>query len=187
MFFVSHVVQVECLAPVPLSPPSPSSSSSVIVSPLFNITQEDGNTSSFVFTLPIDPQAYVELGKISQQACGSLELSCEWQDPNSMKFRQSGCAVTKSNVEMGSGIIGTECTCSHLTVFAIALRNSKHLAPMCHASEVDYVLLGLYSACSMSVGSAWKTRVLQAPQAIKGVPYSALCIVAGMRLKNSVY
>ena len=139
---------MECLSPAPTPgsgvTPSPSV---IIISPLFNITHDEGNGSSgsFVFTLPVDPRTYTELGAVAYaKPCGSLELSCEWQDPNTLEFRQSGCAVTKSKVDMGSGIVGTECTCSHLTVFAIALRSAQHLAPLCHASEVDYVLLGLY-------------------------------------------
>lgn len=46
---------------------------------------------------------------------------------------------------MGSGIVGTQCTCSHLTVFAIAMRFEQQLAPLCHASEVDYVLIVLFA------------------------------------------
>lgn len=128
----------------PLLPPTPS----IIISPLFNITEGDTNASTFVFTLPIDPRIFTDVGKVSQ-LCGSLQLSCEWQDPQSLAFRQSGCAVTKSMVDMGSGIVGTECTCTHLTVFAIALRKEQRLAPLCHAKEVDYALLGLYALLAL--------------------------------------
>jgi len=94
----------------------------------------------------------MELGKISDQGgCDYRELSCEWQDPQSLEFRQSGCAVSQAMVDMGSGVIGTQCTCTHLTVFAIALRNKQQLSPLCHATEVDYVLLALYAVLSVCV------------------------------------
>jgi len=117
---------------------------SPIISPLFNITQPDSNATSFVFILPINPQTYTEVGKISQ-GCETQELSCEWQDPHTLAFLWSGCSVSRAKVNMGSGIIGTECTCTHLTVFAIALRSDLHLAPLCHAQSVDYTLIALYS------------------------------------------
>lgn len=115
----------------------------LLLSPLFNITQADGNGTSFVFTLPIDPKLFTEIGKVSQ-ACAGQEVSCEWQDPDTLEFLQSGCAVSKEMVDMGSGVVGTECTCSHLTVFALVLRSSMHLAPLCQAKPVDYVLMVLY-------------------------------------------
>jgi len=120
--------------------------------PLFNITRSENSTTDvFVFTLPIDSKLYTELGTISDEHgdCDKQELSCEWQDPTSLQFLQSGCAVSRSMVDMGSGVVGTECTCSHLTVFAIALRTKQQLSPLCHASEVDYVLLALYAALSV--------------------------------------
>jgi len=111
---------------------------------LFNITDNDANTnSSYVFTLPIDPKLFLELGKVSQ-VCVGQALSCEWQDPNTLEFLQSGCSVSKEMVDMGSGVVGTECTCSHLTVFALVLRSNMQLMPLCQAKEVDYVLIVLY-------------------------------------------
>lgn len=90
-------------------------------------------------------------------------------------------------VDMGSGIIGTECTCSHLTVFAIALRNSKQLAPMCHASEVDYAVSSVLFTCCVLISSARKACDLQTLQAVHIVSSSTLCAVASMYLKNSVH
>lgn len=134
-------LQIECIpTPAPSGTPSV-----VVISPLFNITHDDfePNKTNFVFTLPIDPQVYRDVGTISQ-ACSSFELSCEWQDPETMEFRQSGCAVSRKNVDMGSGVVGTECSCTHLTVFAIALRSEMRLAPLCQAQQVDYALIILY-------------------------------------------
>lgn len=98
-----------------------------------------------MFTLPIDPQAYTALGTVAQ-ACYGQQLSCQWQDPNTMEFQQSGCAVSQEHVDMGSGIVGTQCTCTHLTVFAIVMRTEMQLAPLCQARDIDYVLLALYGA-----------------------------------------
>lgn len=97
-----------------------------------------------MFTLPINRELFQEVGKISQP-CAGQALSCEWQHPETLEFLESGCAVTGENVDMGSGIVGTQCTCSHLTVFAIVLREEMQLAPLCQAQEVDYVLIALYA------------------------------------------
>ena len=97
-------MQVECLSSnTTILPKQPGL---VVISPLFNITDVDGNTTEFVFTLPIDVKVYHEVGKISQ-ACSERELSCEWQDPETLEFRESGCAVSRAMVDMGSGVVGT--------------------------------------------------------------------------------
>lgn len=144
---VSAQLTVECNAsgPIVSGPGVSPTPTRTVISPLFHITQEDGNATSFVFTLPIYPQAYVALGRVSQ-ACSEDKLSCEWQDPNTLEFQRSGCAVSQENVDMGSGVRGTQCTCTHLTVFAIVLRSEMQLAPFCQAQEIDYVLLALYAA-----------------------------------------
>lgn len=103
-----------------------------------------------MFTLPIDPEVLTQVGKITQ-ACFGQQISCEWQDPNSLAFQRSGCAVSKQGVDMGSGVVGTECTCTHLTVFAIVLRSELQIAPLCQAKEVDYVLIGLYAGLALPV------------------------------------
>ena len=118
-----------------------------MLSPLFNITHDengDGNSTSFVFTLPIDPKMFTEIGKVSEP-CAGQAVSCEWQDPTTLEFLQSGCSVTKEMVDMGSGVVGTQCTCTHLTVFALVLRTNMQLAPLCQAKAVDYVLIVLYA------------------------------------------
>lgn len=123
----------------------------MLISPLFNITESDSdlnNKTQFVFTLPIDVKTFQEVGKLSE-ACSSRELSCEWQHPETLEFQQSGCAVSRAMVDMGSGRVGTECTCTHLTVFAIAMRTQMRFAPLCQAQEVDYVLLALYISLAM--------------------------------------
>lgn len=147
---VSGGLQVSCLSPTPpaTSPnitklqPTPKP---VVISPLFNITQANDNMTDIVFTLPIDIHLFHEVGKVTQ-SCSQRELSCEWQDPDTLEFRQSGCAVSQANVDMGSGVVGTQCTCTHLTVFAIVLRSDMRLTPLCHAQEADYVLIALYAA-----------------------------------------
>lgn len=134
---VDSGLNVQCV------PPTPTPTGILVLSPLLNITRNDTNETTFVFTLPIDPQAYNQIGTLTQ-ACYGQQISCEWQDPNSLAFQRSGCAVSKQNVDMGSGIVGTECTCTHLTVFAIIMRSELQLAPLCQAKDVDYVLIGLY-------------------------------------------
>lgn len=129
--------------PTPQNPtPGPT-----IVSPVYNITIGDSNSSTFVFTLPINT-GVVERGRISK-ACYDSELSCEWQDPVTLEFHRSGCVVTQSSVDLGPGVVGTECTCTHLTVFAVVLRTDLKLTPLCQAEDVDYVLIALYSALAL--------------------------------------
>lgn len=142
-------LRVECISDKPVGPPSPTPLGGPrIISPIYNITDEDenGTNSSFVFTIP--REVVIERGTVSQ-SCFGEEITCEWQDPSSMMFQKSGCAVSNANVDLGSGVVGTECTCSHLTVFAIALRTEYQLAPLCQASSVDYALIALYSALAV--------------------------------------
>lgn len=139
-------LQVDCVASTPKPTPAPGSPTPVftIISPILNITRNDTNATTFVFTLPIFPQALAQLGRVVPQPCSGQQMTCEWQDPHTAEFLQSGCVVSATNVDLGSGIMGTQCTCEHLTVFAIVLRDEMQLAPLCQAEQVDYVLIALY-------------------------------------------
>lgn len=181
---ITSNLQAECINRTVSPLPGQAAPTPRIISPLFNITQADSNVTSFVFTLPIDPQLYVELGKISRP-CEGQELSCEWQDPDTFEFRRSGCAVSTAKVNMGSGVVGTECTCTHLTVFAIVLREDLQLAPLCQAQEVDYVLIALYATLAaglvVQLARVVKYKVFQASQA-SVVQHSMLCLVCVLRI-----
>jgi len=153
-----------------------------VLSPLFNITETNGtNLTEVVFVLPINEKLYTEVGRISQ-ACSGHEISCEWLEPNTLEFKKSGCAVSRSSVDMGSGVVGTECTCTHLTVFAIVLRSELHLAPLCHAQEVDYVLIALYGVLSICLCIQLVRLVIYKLSRISVVQHAFLLLVCALRI-----
>lgn len=76
-------------------------------------------------------------------------MRCEWQDPVTLRFLTSGCELTQEDVQLGGGVVGAQCTCDHLTVFALVLRTEQHQQPLCVAVTADYVMLVLYTMLSM--------------------------------------
>lgn len=143
-------LQSNCVTSPPtpvIIPPNPKF---VIVSPVLNITINSSELagSTFMFTLPINPA--IRQGIVNQNCYGS-QISCAWQQPETGEFLESGCDLTAENVNMGSGVVGSQCTCTHLTVFALVLRSELRGNALCQAETSDYVLLGLYGILTVVV------------------------------------
>lgn len=102
-----------------------------------------------MFTIPIIPSALTIIQGILSQRCQGAAISCQWQDPASLEFQDSGCSASTERVDTGSGVVGTQCSCNHLTVFAFVLRTELKLSPLCQADVGDYILIALYSALGL--------------------------------------
>lgn len=164
--------------------PTLANNNGIIISPIVNITRIANSSlpaGGFIFTLPVNTQV---MRQTTSQNCFGSKVRCEWQNPVTLEFQSSGCTVSEENVALNTTrmIVGVQCTCSHLTVFAIILRQELQQEALCQAEVQDYVLIGLYAAV-MAVALAQLTRlVISKAYEISFVHHSTILVAAALRV-----
>lgn len=149
----------------------------VVLSPIVDIepllldnSTNSSLTGDITFTLPFNQQlrAVTEYQITQQSGCLSPILRCEWQDPKTKLWSDSGCKLVADYVDVGgTGVRGATCNCSHLTVFSLIMRAKLQNVPMCQAETADYVLIGLY-ALVFVVSLVQFVRLLVVSRTFKG-------------------
>ena len=66
--------------------------------------------SSFCVFLEFECDSNVDIEK---------SLSCEWYDAKTETWQRAGCEIQDRNIDLGNGVSGVSCRCTHLTAFAI--------------------------------------------------------------------
>lgn len=112
----------------------------VLIGPAVDLDLGNSTGAAVQFTLPYN----TTLRRIYEAGIGLCNVpivQCQWQDPVTLAWLNSGCTVTHDEVPLGAGVQGVTCSCSHLTVFSVALLALKNQVPLCQAVSGDYILL----------------------------------------------